>query len=116
MTQENKTPTVEEMNIVIADFMGYYYSASKFYARDNYSGGSWFKTAKYHCDWGWIMPVWIKFRSLGLTEHEYLDWLSSLSWYLYSSDSPKWLCERLYYAIQWYNQLKQTNDTKNNAG
>ena len=57
----------------------------------------------YHESFDWLMPVWIKFRGLSLQNADYEQWVHSLSWYLYSSDTPFRLFDRLVYAIQWYN-------------
>ena len=62
---------------------------------------------RYDKFWDWIMPVWIKFRDLNIDSKEYSDWLSSLSWYMYSANEPKALFERLVYAIKWYNEQKK---------
>lgn len=65
---------------------------------------------KYHTSWEWIMPVWIKFRKIEAPielEKSFSEWLSSLGWYLYSSDEPIRFFERLVYAIKWYNEQKK---------
>lgn len=66
---------------------------------------------RYHKDWNLIMPVWVKFRDLRFdnesAEKGHSEWCGSLSWYLYSSNEPARFCERLYYAITWYNSLKR---------
>lgn len=62
---------------------------------------------EFHSDWNWLMPAWIKFRNLNLDSKEYSEWCSSLGWYLYSSDEPSRFCERLAFAIKWYNTLKK---------
>lgn len=56
-------PTIEQMNEAIAGFMGYYYQASKFYPKSG-ERGKWFKEAKYHSSWDWLMPVVIKIEKL----------------------------------------------------
>lgn len=101
--------TIQEQNRVICVFMGGY----------RYSGVVWFYVGpdgfehetgdflKYHSDWNWLMPAWVKFRNLNLDSKEYSEWCSSLGWYLYSSDEPSRFCERVAYAIQWYNTLKK---------
>jgi len=58
-------PTIDQMNETIAQFMGYYYSAGKFYSNTVYPGrGNWFKVARYHNSWDWLMPVGKKIREL----------------------------------------------------
>jgi hypothetical protein len=46
----------DEMNITIASFMGYHYNAGKFYSNEG-GKGNWFKEAKYHSSWDWLMPI-----------------------------------------------------------
>lgn len=43
-------------NKVIAEFMGYTFIGDHFYHKDK-GRGTWFKHAKYHCSWDWLMPV-----------------------------------------------------------
>jgi hypothetical protein len=51
-------PTIEQKNEAIAKFMGYYYHSGKFYSNTIYPGrGNWFKVARYHNSWDWLMPV-----------------------------------------------------------
>lgn len=50
------TPEQVEGNRIIAAFMGYYNSCGKWYANDS-TKGHWFKEAKYHSDWNWLMGV-----------------------------------------------------------
>lgn len=54
---------IEEMNKIIARFMGYFFNAGKFYA-DGKGQSGWFKDAKYHRDWNSLMDVWYKFVDL----------------------------------------------------
>lgn len=64
----------------------------------------------YHDSFDWLMPVWMKFRDLQFekeNESKHGDWVISLQWYLFSSDSPARLADRLTYAIEWYNTTKQ---------
>jgi hypothetical protein len=53
-----------EGNMIIADFMGYYYLASAFYPKIT-RGNGWFKHAKYHFDWNWLMGVVQKINKTG---------------------------------------------------
>jgi hypothetical protein len=46
----------DEMNVTIAAFMGYHYNAGKFYSNKG-GKGNWFKEAKYHSSWDWLMPA-----------------------------------------------------------
>lgn len=67
----------------------------------------WQSDLNYYTSWDSIIPVWIKFRDLDLDFHgEYGKWITSLQWYLFSSDEPKRFAERLAYAIKWYNHSK----------
>lgn len=83
----------------------YEFKGTKYWSRPGWQGQH--ETLRFHDSWDWIMPVWIKFRDLfepPNTKHE--DWINSLQWYLFSSDSPKRFAERLAYAIKWYNSTK----------
>lgn len=117
-------------NKVIAEFMGakfhkaipgHFDADAMIFSKDNspnpYNGEIVLTSLKYHSDWSWIMPVWIKFRKLWvgrtvsgvIEEREYLEWLRSLEYNLFSSDEPGRFAERLYHAILWYNsQVKET--------
>lgn len=117
MTQSNKKPTIEEMNEAIARF-------DKIWERykpidpSTMTNNLWCSylsergELKYHTSWGWIMRVWVKFRSIGLDDPEYHDWCGALGWYLYCASTPTTFHERLYYAIKWYNEQKQANEAK----
>lgn len=100
---------------LIAEFMGLYRSDG-----EDFGGQTkemWFSkktgqrmidgSPKYSTDWNSLMSVWMKFRDLNIDIKEYSDWLSSLSWYMYSANEPKQFFERLVYAIKWYNEQKK---------
>ena len=53
------TKTIAEMNQDIAEFMGYHFSAGKFYSNGP-GRGKWFKEAKYYSDWNALMGAWLK--------------------------------------------------------
>lgn len=105
-------PTIEQMNEVVALFMDLEPRFVK-YPNSQLDRIEVWRNSKsvpieYHTSWDWLMPVWIKFRSLELFgNEEYNDWIGSLSWYLYCASDPSTFQERLYYAIQWYNSTKK---------
>jgi hypothetical protein len=63
----------------------------------------WQDDLKYFESWDCIMPVWTKFRDLDEEGEQFDGWITSLGWYLFSSDTPDRFADRLYYAIKWYN-------------
>lgn len=102
-------PTIDDMNIEIARFDGRLFYGK--YPIDAYGGdtGNALPEMQYHSSWNWIMPVWMKFRDIGIDNiknEEYQKWLDALRWYLFSAKVPKDLFERLYYAIVWHNKQK----------
>lgn len=111
--------TIQEQNRIIAEFMGWQYRGivrkgifglgkrEEYFFRPIYKIQVWLSYFQYHTSWDFLMPVWIKFRNLNLDSKEYSEWCSGLGWYLYSSDEPSRFCERIAYAIQWYNTLKK---------
>jgi len=107
MTQEE----IIQGNKLVADFDGWkpweHDSTKLWHPERNITSFISVEDIQYHSSWDWIMPVWIKFRGLALKNGDYEQWVHSLSWYLYSSDSPFRLFDRLVYAIKWYNQNKQ---------
>lgn len=63
MSTDSKDPqqltvkeALEQGNLLIADFMGYYFQGDKFYSHSS-GKGNWFKEAKYDRSWDWLMPV-----------------------------------------------------------
>jgi hypothetical protein len=102
-------------NELIAEFMGWErYSRNSFkcpniYPIENTQHYGWTtflsEQLEFNVRWDWIMPVWMKFRDLDLESNpEYEQWIHSLQWYLFSSDEPGRFCDRLVYAIKWYNE------------
>lgn len=112
---EQVQPSIDQMNEIIALFMGYEKYEDKY--------GIWFKIEglikclhpklqdlNFHRSWDLLMPVWVKFRNLVNDNKHVLESnrrLDSLSWYLYCANEPKTFHERMYYAIQWYNSQQK---------
>jgi len=122
-------PTIEQMNLVIADFMGYYYNAGKFYQK-SHGRGNWFKEAKYHLSWDALMPVVEKIESIYDEFHGYfgvhissnscciqgtkLDARPGKEHYAYFnevvlSNKKEATHYAVYQFIQWYNK-QQSNE------
>jgi hypothetical protein len=100
--QAAKEFTREEMNRVIADFMGFIHHEDPGYDKFEINA------LEYSTNWNALYPVWAKFRDMSLANSKYEDWVNALHWYLYSSQTPYRLFERIFYAISWYNEhLKQ---------
>jgi hypothetical protein len=102
---------IDEMNITIADFMGYYHQASKFYPKSG-ERGKWFKDAKYHSSWDWLMPVGKKIYDLladmmkQRPQHTacHGDVLEvDIHCYIREYNLPK-AHQAVYQFIQWYNK------------
>lgn len=105
---------IHDMNIVISEFMGYYYHASKFYPKSG-ERGKWFKEAKYHSSWDWAMNAWRKIRET-IWEHfnefpaEFCAISNAWEQYCFIVDIEG-AHDILHKAIQWYNnQSTTTND------
>lgn len=111
-------PSIEQMNRMIAEFMGYEQYEDEY--------GIWFKreglikclhpklqSLAYHTKWDDLMPVWESFRDLTFSEvkdqmtHSDLKFFISQSICYWGINNAH---KRLYDAIQWLNQQKQTND------
>lgn len=94
--------TIEQMNEAIAKFIGDH-------REKQWEAGM---PLKYHTSWDWLMPVWTKFRQLMKpgSNDMFDEWVNSLGYYLLSSERPDRFCERLYYAIQWYQHQTTTNE------
>lgn len=59
---------------------------------------------KYDTNWGWIMPVWLKFRDLNLPSRHFLEYVDSVGHGLSVVSTPREFCERLALAVKWYNE------------
>lgn len=68
---------------------------------------------QYHSSWDWIMPVWIKFRDIDISEesdaikNNMHKWINCLEKELCSADVPYDIFNSLATAIQWYNNYKR---------
>lgn len=67
--------------------------------------------AKYHIDWNWIHPVYIKITEIGLfamcNRHEKL-WMEKskeIEYAMLNEISPTKAMKQISYLIQWYNQI-----------
>lgn len=63
---------------------------------------------KYHSDWSWIMPVWVRFRDLVYPHEQYMIFIQILFDHIPKCNTPQDLLDRLYPAILWYNSQKET--------
>ena len=113
LPKETIQPTVEAMNEVIARFMGYYFNAGKFYSNGG-GRGAWFKEAKYHESWDWLMPVVKKIKSIHFdilrqraNIMDYMRAAAPMNSALISIDLVG-LHKGVYEFLTWYN--KQKND------
>lgn len=108
--------TIEQMNEIIALFMGY--------ERYEDKQGIWFKyeglikclhpklqDLKYHTSWDWLMPCWERLRTVvsDETDEDFPAEFCSMCdvWALYCEHvNINGAHKLLYDAIQWYNQNK----------
>lgn len=69
----NKQPTIEDMNRVIAEFMGVYKNNKWMVLPDRkyaLSTRYYPSTLKYHSDWNWLMPVVEKISKIPLQNYD----------------------------------------------
>lgn len=66
---------------------------------------------KYHSNWNWLIPVWIKFRDLPylrikeVLEHaEYMEYIQRA---ICQNETPSEAFEALVKGIIWYNSIKK---------
>lgn len=114
---EQVQPSIEDMNEPIALFMEIEKQLQEWrkpqpvlcFMIDKY----WTPVAKlkYHTSWDWLHPVWVKFRDLKFTEETsmklHLNYVARLSQNMVY-DTIAEFHYRLYIAITWYNQQKQS--------
>lgn len=67
---------------------------------------------RFEQSWDWIIPAWIRFRDLDFPKNSDLElkhtaWVTSLQWYLFSSNEPKRFTERMAYAIKWFETREE---------
>lgn len=111
--------TIEQINEAIAVFEGRKQTqfneggkATRFWSDAKAINRFYSESLHYHESWDELMPVWTKFRQLMKpgSNDMFDEWVNSLGYYLLSSERPDRFCERLYYAIQWYNNQSTTNE------
>jgi hypothetical protein len=108
----DKQLTIEEGNLLIAEFLGYQWPSTTYYTEEEAKSLRQYeiKNLKYHSDWNWLMPACHKWDCLTdaeikegtWPEYERLCDLLDRKVALYEIQ-PVW--NQLVENLQWYNSI-----------
>ncbi len=109
MTQEE----ILQGNKLLATFMGVKIGEDLFSYRIGVTQPLHENNLNYHDSWGWLMPVWYKFRDLKVTDSINQTTLQGIKYMFIQKMANASIIdafEQLVYGVEWYNENKDIHE------